>query len=721
MMEQERYIIYIDTGGTFSDAVIVKPDGTFVSGKAPTTPDKLQLCFFNSIEAAVKKMGKSLKEVLSNADVVGYGTTIGTNIIVSGVGGPKLGFITSKGSEDRTLIGRLRAAGLSSVEAMHMVAADKPKPLIPRKLIKGVTERIDSMGEVIIPLKEDEVRQAVKELLDEKVEGIAVGLLWSFLNNVHEKRIKEIIHEMAPDMPVSISSDIAPVIREYPRFISTIIDLYIGRALRELLSEIKVRLEEQGYRHPLLVMQAAGGLSRSEIVKPATTLHSGPVGGLVGVEFLKKVYGYRNAIGTDVGGTSFDVTISPEKGEEYLREPLVGRFEIANPMREIITIGAGGGTKAFIDKVTKVLMVGPESAGAVPGPVCYDLGGTEPTVTDADVVMNRIDADYFLGGKMKLNREKAEQAIKEKIAEPLNMNVMEAAEAICKIIDGKMQATLSTTMASKGVDPKDYVMFAFGGAGPTHCAGYTVGLGIPKIIIPPYAATFSAFGASTEDIRHRYEASPFILIPNIPYDVTTLRFNLEQLHSLDQIPQWVIERFNTMAEDLERRAYADMEAEGFSKEEVSSRFELLARYGGQLWEIRCISPVNRINSIEDLRKIILAFEQEYLRQYTREAMVPRGGMEIISIALVTSASVIKPKLLRRDYMGKDPSQAMKGKREVYFDGKFLKTKIYDMALLQVGNVIEGPGIIEGDETTVVIPVDRKVTVDEYLNMVMEYR
>lgn len=377
-MELERYIIYIDTGGTFSDAVVVKPDGTFVSGKAPTTPDKLQLCFFNSIEAAAKKMGKTLKEVLPNTDIVGYGTTIGTNIIVSGVGGPKLGFITTKGSEDRTIIGRLRAAGLTPVEAMHMVAADKPKPLIPRKLIKGVTERIDSMGEVIIPLKEEDIRQAVKELLEEKVEGIAVGLLWSFLNNTHEQRIKEIIHELAPGMPASISSDIVPVIREYPRFISTIIDLYIGKALRELLSEIKVGLEEQGYHHPFLVMQAAGGLSRSEIVKPATTLHSGPVGGLVGVEFLKKVYGYKNAIGTDVGGTSFDVPISLEKGEEYLREPLVGRFEIANPMREIITIGAGGGTKAFIDEVTKVLMVGPESAGAVPGPVCYDLVGTEP-------------------------------------------------------------------------------------------------------------------------------------------------------------------------------------------------------------------------------------------------------------------------------------------------------------------------------------------------------
>jgi N-methylhydantoinase A len=718
----ERYIIYIDTGGTFSDSVIVKPDGNYVRGKSPTTPGRLQECFFKCIEAAAEKMGLSLKEVLSKTAVVGYGTTEGTNIVVSGIGGPKLGFITTKGSEDRTLIMRLRAAGLNRVESFHQATADKPKPLIPKRLIRGVTERVDSFGEVVIPLIEEEARSAVKELLEEGVEGIAVGFLWSVINPIHERRVKEIIKEIAPDIPVSISSDVAPVIREYPRYMSTIIDLYIGKALRELLEDIKEGLSANGYNNPLLVMQAAGGLARAEVVKPVTTLHSGPVGGLTGVDFLKKLYGYKNAMGSDVGGTSFDITISPETGVEMLREPIVGRFEICNPMCEIITIGAGGGTVAYVDKATKLLMVGPKSAGASPGPVCYGLGGTEPTVTDADVVMNRIDPDYFLGGKIKLDRESAVKAIKEKIAEPLGMDVMDAAEGICKIIDGNMQAILKTTVATKGIDPHNFIMFAFGGAGGAHCAGYTSNLGFPKVIIPPYAATFSAFGAATADILHRYEASPFILIPNIPYDPVTLRYKLDELKSLDNIPSWVPERFNNMYEELERRADKDMMDEGFGKENVTKRYEMLARYGGQLWELRCAIPVNKIKDIEDLRKIIKAFEEEYFRMYTKEAMSPRGGIEIVSIIVEARAEKIKPILTKKEFVSKiPPKDSIKGEREVYFDGRWVNTKIYEMDKLNVGNIIEGIAIIEGYDTTIVIPKDRKVTVDEYLNMVMEYR
>jgi N-methylhydantoinase A len=215
-------------------------------------------------------------------------------------------------------------------------------------------------------------------------------------------------------------------------------------------------------------------------------------------------------MGSDVGGTSFDVCVSREIGEEFLREPIVGRYAIATPMREIITIGAGGGTKAWVEEIGKVIRVGPESAGAVPGPVCYDIGGTEPTVTDADVVMNRINADYFLGGKKKLNRQKAWAMIKEKLADPLKIDVMEAAEGVCNIVDGTMQATLRRAIVSKGVDPSKYVLFAFGGAGPTHCAGYSSGLGFSKVIIPRFAAAFSAFGACCADIQHRFEATPYI-------------------------------------------------------------------------------------------------------------------------------------------------------------------------------------------------------------------
>lgn len=279
-LKQPSYSIFVDNGGTFTDAVIVHENGNFWRGKGDTTPENLAQCFFAAIQDAANQMGISIEDVLSDCRVIGYGTTLGTNILVSGgAGGTKLGFITTKGHEDRTIIGRLRTAGLMPVQAIHRVMAEAPTPIIPRSLIKGVTERVDFFGEIMIPLNESEVRLAVKELVDQGVEGIAVGLLWSFINPVHEQRIKKIIQDISPQLACSLSSEVAPTVREYTRFMSTIIDLYIGRPLERLLREIGIGLKKGGYAYPLLVMQASGGLSRAEVVKPGTTLHSGPVGG----------------------------------------------------------------------------------------------------------------------------------------------------------------------------------------------------------------------------------------------------------------------------------------------------------------------------------------------------------------------------------------------------------------------------------------------------------
>jgi len=718
MTENIRYSVYLDTGGTFTDCVIPGSDGTFTRGKALTKPDRLTDSFFGSIENAANKLGKSAKYILTQTDEVGYGTTLGTNIIVTRKGGPKLGFITTRGFEDRTIVGRLRSAGLTRTEAMHLISADKPDPIIPRPLIKGVTERIDSAGGVIIPLREAEVRQAVNELLDEGVEGIAVGLLWSFLNPSHEVRVREIIREIAHEIPVALSSEVAPVAREYSRFMSTIIDLYIGKPLKVLLSQIQNDLSKNGYKKPLLVMQAVGGLANASVVKPGTTLHSGPVGGLAGVEFMRDLYGIKSAIGSDVGGTSFDVCVSSGTERYYLREPIVGRFQIATPMCEIDTIGAGGGTIARFHESSKTIRVGPDSAGSSPGPVCYGFGGTQPTVTDANVVMNRIDPNFFWGGTMKLDREKAVAAIKEKIADPMGMKVEDAAEAICKILDGQMETLLGQTMAKRGIDPSKFVLFAFGGAGAAQAAGYSEHLPFSKVIVPFNAAAFCAFGAATADIKHRYEASCYVSFSDIPYDPITLKFDLERIH-LEQFPSRVIDRLNNVFKDLDKRISTEMAAEGFSNEKVTRRYEILARYIGQLWELRAPVSINHIGSAADLATILNSFSQQYETDYGREAMVPSAGVEIISLAAEGIAPAVKPKCVPRDYVGKDPSTALKGKREVYFNGSWVKTNVYDHSKLQVGNIIEGPSIIELEDTTVVVPRGRKITIDEYLNMAME--
>ncbi|MDY7036579.1 MAG: hydantoinase/oxoprolinase family protein [Thermodesulfobacteriota bacterium] len=716
-----KYIVYIDTGGTFTDTVVVKPNGEFISGKSPTTPDDLMKCFYASIDAAGINMGDKGENIIKNASAIGYGTTVGTNIMITRSGAPKVGFITTKGHEDRTLIMRHRATGLTPEEGMHMVTADKPEPIVPRNLIRGAIERVDNKGNIIVSLEKDDVRRAVKELLDQRVEGIAVGLLWSFLNNTHEKMIRDIISEISPNTSVSISSEVAPIVREYPRYISTMIDQYIGLPLRVLLERIMSKSKEIGYEYPLLVMQAHGGLSRAEIVKPATTLHSGPVGGLVGVEFLKRLYGIEEAVGTDVGGTSFDIALSPKRGSEFLLEPVVGRFEIANSMREIVTIGAGGGTIAWIDEMTNTLRLGPHSAGAMPGPVCYGAGGTEPTVTDADVVMNRIDPDFFLGGRMKLDREKALSAIQEKIAVPLGMDTYQTAEAMCKVVDGLMQSALEKTLAVKGVDSRDTMLVGYGGAGPTHCAGYTSGMDFAKIVIPPFGAVFSAFGASTADIRHRYELSPLLEFRDLPYNPITLHFELDKLDMGKYAQE--INKYNSFIDELKGNSLIDLEAEGFKEEEVIKSFEFYARYVGQLWEIRTITPVERIEDPEDLKAIIRAFEAEYEKIYTRSAMIPRGGISIISLVLETVAPTSKPSILKCKIVGEDPSNALKGMRKVYFNGKFSPTNIYDMKKLQPGNIIDEPGcaVIESLDTNVFIPADRRALIDEYSNIILEYK
>lgn len=718
-MSDLKYFTFLDTGGTFTDCAIVREDGVYFTGKSPTTPEKLEDCFFNAINDALEKADITPEEFYPNVRIIGYGTTYGTNIIVSGEGGPKLGLITTKGHEDRSVIMRLRAAGLDPIEGMHLVAADKPKPIIPRERIRGVQERIDCMGNPIVPLDEDSVRIAVKELIDQGVEGIAVCLLFSYINDKNEKRIKEIINQMAPDIPVSISSEVSPITREYPRIMSTEIDLYIGAPLRTLLESIKEKLVEKGYTYPFLIMQAAGGLARSEVVKPATTLHSGPVSGLSGVDFLKEQYGISRAIGVDMGGTSFDISISGERGAEYLREPIVGRFQISNPMKEIITIGAGGGTIAYIEESTMSLRVGPQSAGAFPGPVCYGLGGQKPTVTDANVVLGRIDPDYFWGGKRKLNKEAAEESIKEKIAQPLGLNLYEAAEGIINIIDTSMEAAVEAAIAAKGLDPATFSVFVFGGAGPMQASGLFKKMKFRKIIIPKPAPVFCAFGASTTDVKHRYETSPFVLIPNIPYDDTTLRFRLESLESLDLIPEWSLKRFNDSFEKLEQDAVHDMLEEGFKEGEFRLEYEMLARYGGQLWEIRTHIPVKKIETPNDLIQILRSFEEDYIRIYTKGAMVPRGGIEIITIAIEAIGSTPKPRLFEHKIEGDDPAQAIKKDREVYLEGNWFKVKVYDWDKLKAGNLISGPAIIESEETTLNVGANKVVRIDKFLNAVLE--
>jgi len=308
--------------------------------------------------------------------------------------------------------------------------------------------------------------------------------------------------------------------------------------------------------------------------------------------------------------------------------------------------------------------------------------------------------------------------MKEKIATPLGMDEYEAAEAICKIMDGKMQTALKGFVTSKGMDPAKFALISYGGAGNAHCAGFATGLGFADIVIPSCAAVFSAFGASTADIRHMYEGSPFIIIPQIPHDPISLRFKLDEITSLDQIPSMAIERFNQMFIDLEKLALRDMTDEGVDMKGVKLFYEMKARYGMQLWDIRVNLSVNQIKSVKDIKAILREFEEEYIKVYGEMVMLPRGGVEIMSLAVITTAPTIKINMQKFPLAGADAADALKKSRDVYFNGKFVTTKIYDMHKLKPGNVVEGPAIIEVKDTTIVIPPNCEAKLDEYLNLRM---
>jgi N-methylhydantoinase A/oxoprolinase/acetone carboxylase beta subunit len=713
--DEATFVIYVDTGGTFSDAAIVAADGVFTSGKAPTTPDDLEQCFFRCIEDGAEKLGLSLEQLFDRTTLIGFGTTAGTNALITGANRPRLGLITTAGFEDTLNIMRMegKVAGYPVQKSLHLAGTRKPEELVPRTLVFGVEERIDSRGRVVLALNDQQVRDAGRALIDAGVDGIAVGLLWSFLNDEHERRIVEILRQLDPSMPVAASAEVAPVMREYPRFASTVVDLLIGPPVRKLLSTVHERLAASGYQRRLLVMQASGGLARADIVRPIKTLHSGPVGGLTGVEFLRDLYDVEAAVGTDMGGTSFDISLARKGRMEYERTPVVARYHLANPMLGIEAIGAGGGTIARVDPLTGRLRLGPESAGSVPGPVCYGRGGTQPTVTDANVVLNRIDSGFFLDGKMQLDRDSAASAIEELIAHPLGIPLEDAALGIVDGIEGIMRSGIQAFLNRKGLDPQKVMLVSFGGAGPTHAAGYTDGMNFDRVVIPPQAATFSAFGASTADIQHRYESSAFVVLANLPYEVTTQRFTVS---SAESIPTSAVERYNASFEALERQAYEDMAAEGFERDAVRLNYILDVRYGGQLRETSFKTSAQRLTGPGDLAKILSQFEDEYIRLYTQNTLSPRGGIEIITMTVEALAGTGHVPNLTAVAGRTDTRRPTS--RQVYTKDGWGDAIVHDFGSISPETRIEGLAIIEGNDTTVVVPAGHEVAIDRYGNLLL---
>ncbi|MGI5940459.1 MAG: hydantoinase/oxoprolinase family protein [Thermoleophilia bacterium] len=699
---ENRYYCYTDAGGTFTDTLLIDQKGDMWSGKAPTTLGSLDEGHINSIEAALTGLGITMKDLLSKSEVIAFGTTAIINTIVQR-SGERVGALITKGFERVPSIGRASQnySEYSWSDILHSATHRRLKDLVAYRDIIGVTERIDGNGKAFIPLYEEEVRAGVSALIDKQVASIIILFLYSYMNPVHELRAKEIaeqiIGERAADIRVFTSYEVSPTMKELSRFNTLAVEAYAGGIARKSLAKSEERLMELGARTRLQATLSHGGLMPAAYANMVDTAMSGPAGGVLGGKFLGDVYGYKDIITSDVGGTSFDVGLITGGRINIKTEPVVARFILSAPCAEVTSIGAGGGTIAYLDPFTNRLKVGPQSAGSVPGPACYGKGGENPTVTDADLVLGYINPDYFLGGRMKLDKSLSEKAIKEKIADPLGMSVVDAATGIKEIIDAEMENYCRSLISTRGYAVENYVLLAFGGAGPTHVAGFTKNTKYKEVIVTPFASVFCAFGGATADYSRQYLRATRVFVPYMADDETK---------------QKAAETLSGLWAELEEVAKEEMGTAGFNLADV--QFEQLAftRYGGQLDEIVFRSPHARLVDTQALDDFVAAFETEYSSVFTATGKYPQAGYLTLHVGLVAKVAKPKPMIATKPAGGVEKA-GFKGTRMAVFDRHPTETAIYEMAELSPGQVIPGPAIIEHIDTTFVVPPEWHVDVDEY--------
>ena len=705
--------IDIDVGGTFTDCVVLR-GSAIARGKALSTPGQLSVGFRKAMENAGEQLGMTFGDLVRDADVIRYSTTLATNAIIER-SGPRLGLLTTAGHEQVLLIGRGRLWGdwLPASELRRlMYKYAKPEPLVPPELTVGIRERVDSFGHALIPIDPEQVRQKVRYLIDRGVRGFVVVFLWSFLNPSHEQMVREIIEQECPAQNlgkplVLLSSEVQPKWHEYARANVTVLNAYLHGGTREELSNLNSDLWEQGYQKPLVIIKSIGGVSKLSRTTALDTAGAGPVAGLFASAYLSRLYGLRKVLASDMGGTSFDYGVVKDGDCAVFRDyPLVVGWGTERSTIEVKSIGAGGGSIAWINKALgNRLEVGPGSSRAYPGPACYNQGGVEPTVTDADVVLGYINPDNFLGGRMKLDAEKALLAM-DRIAKPLGMGRIEAAKAIRTIVDANMGNKLAAELAEKGEDPREFVLFAYGGAGPVHCAGYNLQLKAERIMIFPFSSVFSALGGAVMDPKHVYEASRHIVL---------------RLPGRDERYLGEFTEFNAVVDRLQEQTVNDIVGEGFRPEDIVFTLELEARYGTQLALMRFVSPKVRIENDADAREICIAYHRKYVQRYGELSALPERGIAVESLYLSGIVPLPKPLLPIGKMGGENATRALKGKRKTWWQdfNEPKESSVYNAALLQPGNIIHGPAIVEATDTTIVVPPGTKYSIDKYFSGVFE--
>jgi N-methylhydantoinase A len=697
-------ILGIDAGGTMTDTLLVDRDGRFVVGKAPTTPDDESVGLLESVEDGLTYVGEySLEEFFGHLEVCIYAGTTMLNTLLSRRGS-RLGAIVTRGFEDMIHQGRgvQTWAEYSYNDRLHAVTHVNPPALLPKERVRGVTERIDVEGDPIVPLYEEEVEGAAAELIEQGVEAVCICLLMSYVNDEHERRAGEIVEAVAAtkgvELPVFLSSHVRPVTREVSRANSTLIEAYASAPVRVQLEHVEEAVQERRFRRPLQTMLAYGGLADIRYPRLHETLISGPVGGVVGARYLGSVIGEENMVLSDLGGTSFDVATITNGRLEIENETSLARFRLNLPTVKLESIGAGAGTIIKVDPLTKKIELGPESAQSDPGPACFGKGGDKATICDCDLLLGYLNPDNFLGGKVRLRHDLAEKAVAEQVTGPLGVDLYEGAEGIVRMLEGEARETLRRLVSSRGFDVSDYVLLAYGGAGPLHVAGYSSGLGFRDVLTVPYAAAFSAFGTTVVDYSHRYSRSVHAMI----------RPGVDAAERAE-----IVERLEAGYEALAAEAREGIEREGQELADLVLTPSALIRYIGQLDDVPVNCPGSPIEGKLDLDALLDAWEEEYERINRRVSKYSQAGHQVTELTVEAMVPTVKPEIRPRPLGEKTPSAAAaKGERRIYWDKAWHEAAIWDMELIVPGNEIIGPAVVEHPATTFVIPPGQRVRMDE---------
>ncbi|TFG27031.1 MAG: hydantoinase/oxoprolinase family protein [Promethearchaeota archaeon] len=711
--------IALDTGGTMTDSFIIDESGIFSVGKAQTTPENESEGILNSIEDSLKYRNTNLDESGKSVEALVYSGTAMLNRLLEREGNSKIGIIINAGFEDLLRLGRALQCWiwLDYGGRLHAREHEHPEPLIPRKQIKGVRGRINFWGEELIPLYKDDARKAVEQLLDMGVESICVCLLCSYMNSLHEMQVeriaKEIMEEKGKEVPIILSSDHNPVRGETPRLNALVIEQYAAEPSRKQLIAISERLKEKGVPAPLRILTTYGGTISPYHKTLIPTMVSGPIGGMIGTQFIAEKYGIKNLVSSDVGGTSFDVGLVMERYVPAKWESSLGRFILNIPMIALDSIGAGTGMYVRYNEISDRLEFGPESAGYKIG-VCNEQSGVETvTMTDCSVILGYLNPDYFLGGKIKLNKNRALKYIEEQLAEPLKADPYSTARGALDLIEINMKNHLNGMIQGLGFRPENYTLISFGGGGPLHVAGYARELNFQSILIPEWAPAFSAFGCACADYSYRHEKSVDLVLP--PHG---------------GMDGFVASMLSSTWRDIKTDITKEFEKEGRDPKEIEFRPSLRMQYFGMFDDLEIQSSVEELVSeysdhldrfvSKDLIEIEKRYDDLFEQIFKRGTKSPELGYHITKAIGTGIVPVPKPKLPEQVLSGERPNDdAFKGNRDLFWGKRWHEAKLWEMGLINAGNIIDGPAVIEAPATTLVVPPGYRVKLDKHRIFHME--